>query len=135
MKTQQQSFGFLWGEAAAFFHTKIKMLVAICGFSCRVARVAAKANMLDPYIINNVYVTLDDKDAPVKCEEAEGCLDFDCPLNKTTWESFKKRTGAKGKKPPNFGERLDFNRGLDGGLQDLSHLIKDRHTGGIILRK
>lgn len=133
MKFSQVAYSFIWGEAKIFFHTRLKYLIALCGYSKRVARVTSIKDTLSPLVIQNTYVQIDATQNAVRCEEGEACLDFDCPLNQTTWETYKKRLGAKGKKPSNFGERIDFNRNLDGELQDLSRFIKDAHTGGLYL--
>ena len=48
-----------------------------------------------PVILNDILIRED------RCEEGEGCLASDCPLNRTTAESFWKRHGIQGHPPKN----------------------------------
>jgi hypothetical protein len=106
--------------------------LGICGFSKRVCKIKAPSDLMSIMVIHNLYIEKG------RCEEREGCLDYNCPLNRTTWESFKAREGLpkKTKKPPNFGERpIDYNGGADGELNDFSWLFegRDPHAPGGIL--
>lgn len=94
-----------------------KATVAICEHSGRVAKLAG--SILDVLIISDMYHT------DGACEEASRCLDFDCPLNKTTWASWKAAgmTAPRARKFERFGERLSFNNGPD-GLNDFSFVFK-----------
>ncbi len=132
-----QSYGILWARAKAVLHIKGKgkkglEWLGICGFSKRVCKVAPPNDMMTVLVVNNLYVTNG------VCEEGTRCVDKDCPLNKTTWESFCKGNGLPEKTPApeHFGiVPIDYNNGPGGALNDFSWLWEgyDTHApGGII---
>jgi len=107
-------------------------LFGICGFSKRICKVAAREDWLAWFTVHNVLVH------PGKsCEEKFRCLDFDCPLNRTTRVHLEIWLGKMAKKlPKDFGERtLSFNRAPDGSLHSFGEFIKEGYDGGLILVK
>jgi hypothetical protein len=89
-------------------------------------------NILPVLIINNVYVSPEHG----RCEEERRCFDFDCPLNKTTWESLQAEgvLSRRSKKPQGWRPAtIEYNRKPGGGLHDFSRLVSDR--GGLIVRE
>lgn len=137
-KKDYRFYSILWARFGAIFEVErrnkvAKYLVGVCGFRSQVFRVEHPKDILHPLIMNNLYITFDEQGAPVKCEEAEGCLCFECPLNRTTWESYKRRTGARGHKPKAFGQTLDCNRKPDGTPQYLKEWTDKYKQGGVLL--
>lgn len=127
-KKDWRTFSIIWAKFDQLFvvgnrESIANHFVGVCGFRSQVFRVESPGNALAVMIMQNVIVTFDDNGQPLDCEEAEGCLCFECPLNRTTWESYKRRVGVKGKRPPTFGQTLDCNLTLDGSPQFLKDLI------------
>ncbi len=126
----------IWAEESAIFERKRRRknepLIGICGESKRVFTVGGT---LEALIIQNILITDEG------CEEAERCIDFDCPFNKTTFESFCRAKGfsprSMKKMEPNFRKRetTDMNRCPDGGLNDFSDFFRGNERGGWLLRK
>jgi hypothetical protein len=122
METKCYRFGWVKaGDALAIPKKQRKlhnMKIAICEYSGRVAKIAN--SMLEVIVIQDMYHT------DGVCEEERCCLDFDCPLNKTTWDSWKASGKAKprSRKPKGFGERISFNRrNGSNGMNDFSDLF------------
>ena len=92
------------------------MLVAVCGYSKRVAKLGS---VLEAIIIRDMYHT------DGTCEESARCVDFDCSLNSTTWESAKANgmVSKRAKQWEGFGTRIRLNNGPD-GINDFSHLFE-----------
>jgi len=83
---------------------------AICEFSGRICKITDEKDILPMLIIRDVFVTNDD------CEEKFRCLDFDCPLNKTTRETYAQQHNIKlSKIPKDFGKRLAINGDVETG--------------------
>ena len=124
MSTETRRFRFRWFKAGDICEipkrqrTRYNMHVAVCEYSGRVAKLAN--SMLEVLIIQDMYHT------DGSCEEATRCTDFDCPLNKTTWDSWTAAgmTKPRARKWDDFGSRLCFNNGPD-GLNDFSFVFKD----------
>ena len=115
-------YKILWTEARAIFQglkrNESRVMLGICGLSKRVFQFAAKG--IVPLAVSDLYAD------PEKgtCEEAYQCFDFDCPLNKTTWESLH----LKGKKPEGFGTTMKWNR--DGAF--LADFVKEHPNAGTV---
>lgn|SRR3990167_8508845 len=123
----------LWIEGAALFDTKKKKLresfFGLCGYSKRVFRIESNINSFAVFIINDLFIIDTGKG---RCEEAERCLDFDCPLNKTTWKSYKKSftLSAKSKQPEGFGSTINFNKG-----NNFNDFFEQYPNGGVLSKK
>lgn len=81
-------FPVVWVNARDILDTRSQAMLGICSYS---KKVFAITNSLMPFVINDIIITGDD------CEEAEGCLCVECPLNKTTAQSLAQRIGKEGK--------------------------------------
>jgi len=115
-------FRFAWVKAGDVLDIPKKnrklrnMMVAVCEYSKRVAKLGASE--LEIMIVQDTYHT------DGSCEESLRCVDFDCPLNQTTWDTWKAagEVGPRVRRWENFGERIGFNSGPD-GLNDFSFVF------------
>lgn len=133
MAIEPVRYPVLWVEATLLFkQISGKGVVAgICSYSNRIWRVTKLRDMLTLLIIRDIIVS-------ERCEEAEGCLDFDCSLNKTTIESLRRRWGIR-RLPrgfaENFGKTISFNRDSQGNLHDFSDWVSTHPEGGIVVKR
>ena len=129
-RAEIKRYGFIWAAANTLFHTKKRMWLGICGNSGRIAKVTAIRDLLTPLVVQDTLVS------GGKCEEGKRCLDFQCSLNLTTWDSWAASIGKKtiGEKPEYWGKILFPKQ--DGTAHDFSNLWngKDRgEKGGLII--
>ena len=108
----------VWVEAKIIFMIKDKeydkTMLGICGYSGRVFKVASTES-LTTLIVHDIFIN--DHTQEGGCEEGKRCLDFNCPKNRTTWESFRKAHSIRSRKPPvAFGQPIWFNIDNDGEL-------------------
>jgi hypothetical protein len=130
--TSEKRYPVLWAEVSALLKTRERRYVAIYGYSGRICKVESHRNILPVMIITDLYASPEHG----RCEEERRCLDFDCPLNKTTWESLQAEGEiSKRKKKPHGWKptTIAYNRAPDGGLHDFSGFVSDR--GGLIVRE
>ena len=126
----------LWAQESALFkqrRRKHEIFCGICGESGRIFKLAG--DNITILIVRDIIIDTSG------CEEGKRCLDFDCPLNKTTFESLCKGLGFTLKKMNKIKERvvnhqtMDMNKNPDGGLNDFSDFIKAHPHGGFLLKK
>jgi hypothetical protein len=121
---------FIWADANTLFvldgRKDLKSTkVAVCQRTGRVCKVAGKEDRLSPIVMTGTNVFAG------KCQDGKWCVDYDCELNQTTWESLCDGIGMKkGKRPENFGQTIDFNRTPEGGLQSFHFLFDQAPQGG-----
>ena len=130
------NYPIIWAEAKLILKTRRKYFVGICGYSKRVFKIAtAKGqDVLTILVVNNLYL---DEERRI-CEEGSRCLDFDCPFNKTTKESFAHSIGIKklpAKLSNHWGERISQNTTQNGSLGSYVDLFSEHPSGGILMAK
>lgn len=133
---QYTCYPVVWAKLSTLLNTREKRTVAICGYSGRIFKIATSPLLV--LVVNDLYAS----PKIGRCEEERRCLDFDCPLNKTTWKSllqegeFPKGTrrpkawANKGKLPT-----ISYNLQPDGTLHDFSDLVVGRERGGYLMSK
>jgi hypothetical protein len=130
MDLEYKCYPVVWAHASDLLKTRKKDFVAVCGYSGRICKV--EKSMLPVLIIQDLFASPDQG----RCEEGRRCFDFDCPLNKTTWESLQAEgvLSKRSKKPKGWTPTtIAYNRSPDGGLHDFSGFVSDR--GGLIVRE
>lgn len=122
-----KTYRFLWAEERVLFKSKHKDFLGICGYSRRVAKLCPAKNIMVLLIVRDTYVDEERK----QCEEEKRCLDFDCPLNKTTKETYAKAYRIPIRKlPPDFGKKpLAFN------THSCEDILTAHPNGGIVVKK
>jgi hypothetical protein len=117
-----------WFKMGDFLDTKKKAMLAVCGYSKRVWKITSLRDVLSVLAIRDIIIS------DGRCEEATRCLDFECPLNKTTLKSFREAHGIKsGRAFPKFGQPLDFNK--DEEVRKMYAEWVEKYPEGGILRK
>jgi len=124
----------VWAEGGAILTglrgKEKKAMFAICGYSKRIFQIAG-FNSLEVLVVHNVII---DKEHG-KCEEKKRCIDFDCPLNKTTRESYARAFGINPKRlTVEFGKRaIKYNRKSDSELHNFQDILERfQEQGGMI---
>lgn len=96
----------LWIDGRLLFSPREFRLhwYGLCDKTKRVCKIANRRDVLTPLIVNGTIIGI------CGCEEKERCLDFECPYNRTTKESFKKSYHVKSQLPDDFAEKpMIFN--------------------------
>ena len=92
--------------------------LGICGYRRRAF--TAAVDTLSVLVIRSLILT-GPPDAPTQCEEGQGCLDRDCPLNRTTATSFMAHKGmTRGK--------VAFRKAFDSGETLVDQVNRDPHA-------
>jgi hypothetical protein len=124
----------LWVQGDALFNElsrkEKKLFFAICSHSKRICRI--EPFNISVIVINDVIIDEELKD----CELSKSCLDFNCELNKTTKESFKKCFGLKGKLTDAFGKGpIKYNKKSEDELHSFDDFIEHNPDGGYVLKR
>ena len=95
---QPETVCFCWALSDALLAKRLPKnpWLAVCSRTLRVAKIAT--DTLTPLIVQDAIL------GGGTCEEGTRCLDLQCDLNKTTWESLNRALGRKRTpKPPEAG--------------------------------
>lgn len=120
-------------------HGSKKEYFCVCWHTKRICKIINEKQGIIAFLtiaaVNNIYINEKKK----WCEEERRCLDFDCPLNKTTIASFALSEGVTvqrvRKAVPKFGSTMGVNiNKVTGKLVDLSDWIKGSE-GAIVTKK
>ena len=130
--TKHKAYPIVWAAGRVLFSDlrgiAKKDWFGICGYSKRVFKIAPLRDVLTIMVVQNLYVGEHD------CEEGSRCLDFDCPLNITTRESYAKSMNISPKKlPENFRATISYNRGPEGTLHSFGEFIEGQPAGTILI--
>lgn len=123
-----------WIEERVVLHgTRKRTMLGVCGESHRICKIAT--TMMTPIVVTDLYIQRG------VCEEGRRCLDFDCPMNTTTRESYAQAMHPRQWKrfmkrlPATFGQTISLNRKPDGSLHDFSELFAKLPDGGVIMSR
>lgn len=82
-------YPILWVYAPDILETNENAMLGICSYSKQVFSIVSPSNTPFLLIVTDIIIN------EAGCEDAEGCLCFECPLNKTTKQSFLRRVGKQ----------------------------------------
>lgn len=128
----------IWAEAWVLFSfegnkSPDRTMLGICGYSGRIFKVTSPENVITVSVVHDIFINDRTKDGG--CEEGTRCLDFSCPKNRTTWETFRNAHNIKSKKAPlGFGKPIWFNVNSDGELLSFRAYF-EKYPNGILLAK
>lgn len=120
-----------WIKAELLFKTRRKTMLGICGYSKRVFAIASPRDVLRILVAQDLYIG-EGQNGKQTCEEGARCLDFDCPLNKTNWRTYKAAFHLRGKGPEKFGQTMPINKDLE-VLKEYQRVVDE--SGRIVISK
>lgn len=130
----------IWAEARVLFSFEGKntpnerTMLGICGYSGRIFKVASPENYITVSVVHDIFIN--DRTQDGGCEEGTRCLDFNCPKNRTTWESFRKAHSIRTRKSPlGFGKPIWFNTNPNGELYSFRQYIENYPKGTVLLKE
>lgn len=127
----RRNYPVLWVEIRVVFRIRQQGWLGICGYSQRVCKAFSDRDVRTLIVVQDLIV----QDG--RCEEDERCVDFACPLNHATRESYARANGmtqAQAKRlPDGFDTRepMVWNAHSD-GLNAFRDLLEKHPRGGLV---